>query len=315
MKILYISAASGPDYQCDMLFHGLRTLLGSDVVDSKKISYMYKDYSNTHKFEDLYGKGFSVYGLLDNMKVDREDLALKIKSKFFDLVIYGSIHRSQEFILDVLESYEPRNIFFIDGEDEADHIFWPLVGRGHYLKREIVSSSNLITPIQFAIPYEKVAQESIEKTQQIAKIDPRDKSTYIYSQEREYYLDYRSSLFAYTTKKAGWDCLRHYEILGNGCIPLFLDLQHCPTTVCTSLPKELLTEYYHKSGLFKLFEMDKPADYNLERTLIANRDLTLLNNVDLSENFYYIYLEYLEKLLQYTKQNLTTKALAQYILR
>jgi hypothetical protein len=92
-------------------------------------------------------------------------------------------------------------------------------------------------------------------------------------------------------------------------------LQHCPTTICTSLPKELLREYYHKAGLFKLFEMDKPVYYNLERTLITNRDLTLLNNVDLSENFYYIYLEYLEKLLQYTKQNLTTKALAQYILR
>jgi hypothetical protein len=237
MKILYISAASGPDYQCDMLFHGLRSLLGSDVVDSKKISYMYKDYSNTHKFEDLYGKGFSVYGLLDNMKVDREDLALKIKSKFFDLVIYGSIHRSQEFILDVLESYEPRNIFFIDGEDEADHIFWPLVGRGHYLKREFVSSSNLITPIQFAIPYEKVAQESIEKTQRIAKIDPRDKSTYIYSQEREYYLDYRSSLFAYTTKKAGWDCLRHYEIMANDAIPIFIDFDQCPLGTMQFFPR------------------------------------------------------------------------------
>lgn len=237
MKILYISAASGPDYQCDMLFHGLRTLLGSDVVDSKKISYMYKDYSNTHKFEDLYGKGFSVYGLLDNMKVDREDLALKIKSKFFDLVIYGSIHRSQEFILDVLESYEPRNIFFIDGEDEADHIFWPLVGRGHYLKREFVLSSNLIAPIQFAIPYEKVAQESIEKTQQIAKIDPRDKSTYIYSQEREYYLDYRSSLFAYTTKKAGWDCLRHYEIMANDAIPIFIDFDQCPLGTMQFFPR------------------------------------------------------------------------------
>jgi hypothetical protein len=237
MKILYISAAVGPDYQCDMLFHGLRSLLGSAVVDSKKIPYMYKDYSRTHKFEDLYGKGFSVYGLLDNIEVDRDDLVSKIKSKFFDLVIYGSIHRSQEFILEVLESYDPRNIFFIDGEDEVDRIFWPLVGRGHYLKREFISSSKLILPTQFAIPLEKVAQVTIDKTQLIAKIDPRDKSTYIYSQEREYYNDYRSSLFAYTTKKAGWDCLRHYEIMANDAIPIFIDLDKCPFGTMQFFPR------------------------------------------------------------------------------
>jgi hypothetical protein len=237
MKILYISAAFGPDYQCDMLFHGLRTLLGSAVVDTKKILYMYKDYSRTHKFEDLYGKGFSVYGLLDNIDVDRDDLVSKIKSNFFDLVIYGSIHRSQEFIFEVLESYDPRNIFFIDGEDEVDRIFWPLVGRGQYLKREYNSSSKLIAPIQFAIPLEKVAQATIDKTQLIAKIDPRDKTTYIYSQESEYYHDYRSSLFAYTTKKAGWDCLRHYEIMANDAIPIFIDLDKCPFGTMQFFPR------------------------------------------------------------------------------
>jgi hypothetical protein len=164
-------------------------------------------------------------------------LVSKIKSKFFDLVIYGSIHRSQEFILEVLENYEPRNIFFIDGEDEVDRIFWPLVGRGHYLKREFTSSSKLIAPIQFAIPLEKVAQVTTDKTQLIAKIDPRDKSTYIYSQERDYYHDYRSSLFAYTTKKAGWDCLRHYEIMANDAIPIFIDLDKCPLGTMQFFPR------------------------------------------------------------------------------
>jgi hypothetical protein len=189
---------------------------------------MYKDYSNTHKFEDLYGKSFSLYGLLENVDVDRDDLISKIQSKFYDVITYGSIHRSQEYILVVLENYEPRNIFFVDWEDEPDQIFWPLVGRGHYLKREYFSSSNLIAPIQFGIPNEKVALEGIDKSQQFAKIDPRNKSTYIYSQESDCYHDYRRSPFAYTTKKAGWYCLRHYEIMANDSILIFIDLDQCP---------------------------------------------------------------------------------------
>jgi hypothetical protein len=41
-------------------------------------------------------------------------------------------------------------------------------------------------------------------------------------------------------KKAGWDCMRHYEILGNNCIPYFIDLEDCPKNTLTNLPKELL---------------------------------------------------------------------------
>ena len=36
---------------------------------------------------------------------------------------------------------------------------------------------------------------------------------------------YSNSIFAITNKKLGWDCLRHYEILMNGCVPLYLDIK------------------------------------------------------------------------------------------
>jgi hypothetical protein len=29
-------------------------------------------------------------------------------------------------------------------------------------------------------------------------------------------------------KKGGWDCLRHYEIIGNGCMPYFENIEKCP---------------------------------------------------------------------------------------
>ena len=39
-------------------------------------------------------------------------------------------------------------------------------------------------------------------------------------------------------KKAGWDCYRHYELLMNGCLPFFLDINDCPELTCRSLPKK-----------------------------------------------------------------------------
>ena len=43
-------------------------------------------------------------------------------------------------------------------------------------------------------------------------------------------------------EKAGWDCLRHYEIIGNGTIPYFHELEDCPPDTLHSFPKELILE-------------------------------------------------------------------------
>jgi len=81
-------------------------------------------------------------------------------------------------------------------------------------------------------------------------------------------------------KKAGWDCMRHYEILANNCIPYFIDLEDCPNYTLTNLPKELLLE---AKELANNFEEQK-------------------------------YFSILKELFNYTKNNLTTKQLAQYVL-
>ena len=52
---------------------------------------------------------------------------------------------------------------------------------------------------------------------------PGIKETYIYKDEQSYYDDMYNSRFAITMRKAGWDCMRHYEIMANGCITLFLN--------------------------------------------------------------------------------------------
>jgi len=243
-RILYIAPDGFPDYQCDALLHGLKSLLGDRVVDAFPAWYLYKPTArNAGEFGKLYGKGFTLYGLLDfDATIDRSDIVGKIRARYFDLIIYGAIHRSQQFLFEVLSNYPEERICFIDGEDET-RLFPFVVGRGRYFKRELTEShaglrTELgILPIGFGIPREKIVSAIPAKTRVMAHIDPRDRKTYIYDSEADYYQGYRQSCFGITTKKAGWDTLRHYEILANGCMPLFLDLPEMPSTVMTHYPK------------------------------------------------------------------------------
>jgi hypothetical protein len=66
--------------------------------------------------------------------------------------------------------------------------------------------------------------------------------TFGLGQETEYYAMYKRARFAHTSKKGGWDALRHYEILANGCIPVFSDIAGCPLQTMTTFPKTLLQE-------------------------------------------------------------------------
>jgi hypothetical protein len=54
--------------------------------------------------------------------------------------------------------------------------------------------------------------------------------------------------------------MRHYEIMGNGCIPLFPDIAHCPRFIMMRFPKALVT----RVGFFEKTEskwLDKNYDY------------------------------------------------------
>lgn len=148
-----------------------------------------------------------------------------------------------------------------------------------------------IYPLSYGIPEEVVVDEIPPKERLFAPLIPGDFSTYIYDfdMEEEYNNDYRKSYFGYTWKKGGWDCLRHYEILANGCIPYFTDLEECPQNTCAFLPKDLLLKAKKIRGLAEEKIVDKEA---------------------FEEDYY----EIANQLLSYTKKHLTTKAMAQYIL-
>lgn len=98
--------------------------------------------------------------------------------------------------------------------------------------------------LPISIVDDAVVSDVPEKKQLFAEVIPGKAVTYRFGaeDEEEYHNMYRVARFAFTCKKGGWDCLRHYEILANGCIPLFEGGEHCPSHTMTSFPKELAAE-------------------------------------------------------------------------
>lgn len=285
MKILFISAADGADYLSDMAFHGLRSLFGEDVVDVNRVWFMYKGAELHHGF---YGKGFTLYGLIEEGDVDRTDIYRKIAHRYFDLVVFGSIHRCWSYVQDVAQYYEPSQIVFLDGEDSPSFLR-DFTTRGLYFKRELHSPQKNVFPVQFAIPEEKIVTGPVEKTAVMAPMDPFNPATYIYEDEASYYAQYRSAMFAKTAKKAGWDCLRHYEIMACGAIPWFLNLEHCPATIMQDLPKE---------------------DLLVAKTLLEYQGLPIFVKPSGKE----LWLDLSDRIQRVLREKLTTTALAKRIL-
>jgi len=130
-----------------------------------------------------------------------------------------------------------------------------------------------------------------KKTKILSNLIPGNLTTYIYNNELDYYNEYRESMFAITKKKAGWDCMRHYEIIANGCIPYFIDIEQCPENTMALLPKNLLLEGNKLYNNFK------------------NKNIHQINVDELN-----IYESLVNKFIDYTKKHLTTKSIAEYIL-
>ena len=93
-----------------------------------------------------------------------------------------------------------------------------------------------INKISFSIPDEKIIKNKVKKQKLFTNhiVDKEvsvylnAKYTYCYDNEVDYYDDLQISKFGITTKRAGWDCLRHYEMAANGCVLCFKDLNKKP---------------------------------------------------------------------------------------
>jgi len=291
MKVLYVSSGRGEDYQCDLLFHGLRELLGTHAVDVGRIVSLYEQPDELK--HALYGRGYTVYANLPEVEIDRSGIVAKIQATYFDSVIYGSIRRCSDYLPQVLKHYPPSRVAFIDGEDDT-RLKWSLLGKGTYFKRELLQPlAPFVQPIHFAAPAKKFVsdpafEENLTRKRRVfAPCDPRDRSTYVFNTEPAYYQQYQESYFGITMRKAGWDCMRHHEIVAQGTAPYFLGLEDCPRWTIHKLPRPLLME------LRELVDHEKQMASPTTRAR---------------------YSELMRKLFDFYKRNFTTVALAEHVL-
>lgn len=103
--------------------------------------------------------------------------------------------------------------------------------------RRLARQSSRLKQISFSIPEEKIIATPVQKEKDfpihivdkaVAESMPGAQIAYAFQNEDEYYRDLQISRFGITTKRAGWDCMRHYEIAANGTVPCFKDLHLKP---------------------------------------------------------------------------------------
>jgi hypothetical protein len=123
-----------------------------------------------------------------------------------------------------------------------------------------IINTNELHSISFAYPtqrfmlYKNIRDNNIIDKKSFSYIIP-GKSKYNFTNENEYIKHYSQCYYALTSKKAGWDCLRHYEIIASGCVPYFLDIDNIPLNTMKTFPKELVKSAMNLTGVPKEHEV------------------------------------------------------------
>jgi hypothetical protein len=193
-SVLFLTSNT-EDYLSNSLFHGLRTLLGERVVDFPKSEISYRTYP---QLDRIYGRGFTLYGLLEDLAIDRTLVLDRARQGGFDLIVFGDIWRYFGSFVELLPTLDSSKVAFLDGADYPapypyGSSFWRVPQwwtlprahrRGIYFKRELTEETaqrryfmlvprrlatrlpfaRSLRPIAFSIPEEKIVAEPPHKT-------------------------------------------------------------------------------------------------------------------------------------------------------
>ncbi len=269
MPRLLVITPNFEDYALDGLLLGLRELLGEDVVDFPKADYLYDTITPGVRSRIRSG-GFTLYGHLPDLPIDRDHLLERALGGEFDAVVFGDIWRTYGMFAEWGPQLHDKGIALavLDGSDRVEPYpyagqwwrrrAWWFLPRAHnraiHFKREVTPWTRWfgtyltmppplnrwrmrdIRPLAFSIPAALIVTGDTEKTQRFPAHIVDDElaarlggsTGLVFSTEDEYIADLRRSRFGITTKREGWDALRHYEIAAAGAVPCFRDLHAKP---------------------------------------------------------------------------------------
>ena len=258
-KVLVLRDGRYVDNISDLVWINLAVDDRIDFFSNSYPSFLFNT-KNRHStnIKHAHGKGFTIYCKLDKSKfIDCAVSDYEIIYDDYDFIVYPSIRRFDRYFWLTLERFGGEKVIAIDGEDD-ECISW------HskyciYFKRETssVAYSSGIHPIQYFFPkpilenIKNLTKKVSSKKYLLAPCDPRDRSTFIYKAEKDYFRQYKESFFAYTQIRGGADALRHYEIIASGAVPYFGDLEDVPKHCLHNYPKDLQKE---ANNLYEQFE-------------------------------------------------------------
>jgi hypothetical protein len=154
-------------------------------------------------------------------------------------------------------------------EDTQFNLWHRVVPRG--LRRRLPAYRGL-RETSFSFIESKIASAPPAKTKdfprhivdaEVAATVPGSATKYAFDSEADYYADLQSARFGITTRRSGWDCMRHYEIAGNGAVPCFRDLESKPATCAPHglVPGENCLSYRSAAELTHAVAQIDPARY------------------------------------------------------
>ena len=266
-RVLFVTSDSA-DYMSDTLMHGLRLVLGDRLVETPRRDPLYTDFPDSWR-SSQYGRGFTLYsGSLEPIEIDRTSTRERLHAGEFDLLVIGDIWRCYGTFAELLPFAGETPIAVVDGVDSEAPVpyeprwwlrpsVWSLP-RPHrhatYFKRELTPRTTWfrtyllnpvarrpprsMRPISFGIPEHLVSTSVPEKTKEfpahVVDVEVAARvgaaSSYAFADEDAYYADLRAARFGITTKRGGWDCMRHYEVAASGCVVCFRQLSAKPAS-------------------------------------------------------------------------------------
>jgi hypothetical protein len=321
----YNNGQMASDFQIDMIFHGLLQLENIQVQQLPENPLMFKECPKEW-LKQGWGKSFTLYGLLDGKGM-----------RYFpidesDLVIIG-LHHTQahdqygfyRFTQDVINRFNKKTIC-VDGHDFSNYSR-ETANLCLYFKRELEDGEQSALPIFFATPEQKFYKITPDKTEEKRKAGfssmipanfnwdtEHTKHYHKWDNEEEYYQQYRDSYFGLNCRKANWQCGRLGEIVANNCLPWFTDIERMPKNTWHNLPRDLLIDIKRLKGVYPN-TYDK-YDPDIETYIGDTRNIKpgLAGWVEWDKFNLDEYYSILKELKSYFLHNLTTKALAKYIL-